>query len=237
MPKQLTDYPQVGFCPECGEAQYKTPSGTCCGRGHDGLPTLEEKPAQIGLTPEKMQKIFPDGMPRKLKDFSTEELITVLQNYPWQNLGRMPPFQGVVVKRLFDEIMRVRDLMVDREGLQDMIARAMHDRWRELRIKEKGWHAPEDCPRRHKPHCAHCDHKQNYRDREGDNQYKCIKGNSVNLRYDGYVKNFKCDEFQCGNCHTCVRPWDELTATEQELPLMNAAIAISIISKTFGGQI
>lgn len=40
----LDSFPQVGFCADCYEPQYKTPGGESCKNGHGGAPTLDEVP-------------------------------------------------------------------------------------------------------------------------------------------------------------------------------------------------
>ena len=37
----LSSYPQVGFCEECGEPQYQSPSGEVCKNGHGGVGTVD----------------------------------------------------------------------------------------------------------------------------------------------------------------------------------------------------
>jgi hypothetical protein len=43
-PPPLESFPKVGYCQDCGEPAYETPSGTVCKNGHGGAEVVDQPP-------------------------------------------------------------------------------------------------------------------------------------------------------------------------------------------------
>ncbi len=91
------------------------------------------------------------------------------------------------------------------------LAALMHEAWRLKKIKENGWHIPENCSEINPYDCHTCISWKI------DEQYS--NGCAIN--------KYK----HCPNCHTCVNTWNNLTNKEKELALLNAEIAYNYFNK------
>jgi len=80
----------------------------------------------------------------------------------------------------------------------ERMGEAAHVAWMEKRRKERGWHAPEDCPCFERD-CGACGGTKV--NREG---HPCIGCNGTGHAH-------------CVNCHPCMRPYKDLPDSEKEL--------------------
>ena len=86
------------------------------------------------------------------------------------------------------------------QAIAEEIGAAVHRLRVAKRHKEKGWHTPEECPSKQEPdRCQDCW-------RQDCDESERLKDS-----------NGKCEKFGCTLCHTCMRPYKDLSDREKEL--------------------
>jgi len=58
-PPPLESFPKVGYCQECGEPAYETPSGTVCKNEHGGAEVVDQPPKKEEPKKEEPKKEEP----------------------------------------------------------------------------------------------------------------------------------------------------------------------------------
>ena len=100
------------------------------------------------------------------------------------------------------------------KAIAEEMGEAVHELWMEKHRKERGWHSPEECPSKEgRVRCQDCGY---------------LGCEDAERLVDA---NGKCERFTCLNCHTCMRPYEELSDSEKELDRAYPRLFLEILPK------
>lgn len=132
-----------------------------------------------------------------------------------QTMGSAGSFDHTFRVVVVPETLVVRDMklypFIRTEEVSERMGEEVHNLWMEERKKEKGWHAPEDCPEIDRQDlCMSCDNRVDgttlgCMDLPGE----AIRGKSVCPTH--------AHKSHCSNCHARMRPYNDLPDSEKEL--------------------